>query len=328
MRGLCAASLLASLLAMAPFAAIAQTQNAPSPAGAWPAQQIRLIVPYSAGGTTDFFGRLAADYISKHTGQNVIVENRTGAGGNIGADIVAKAPPDGLTLGMITDGVLTTNPYLYNSMPFDPVKDIVVAAVIGEAPQVIVVGKNVPAATMQEFVALAKAKPGSINYASAGVGSSPQLSALQLERIAGIKMVHVPYRGAAPAVADLASGQVQMISVGVAPVISLVQAGQLRLLAATTKTRLPQLPDVPTAAEAGLPGYESTTWFAVIAPAATPAPINGMMRDMVAEPATRKRFNDNYLIAASPTVAQANKLMADAAATWEKVIKDAGIKLD
>ncbi|MDF2120604.1 tripartite tricarboxylate transporter substrate binding protein [Roseiarcaceae bacterium H3SJ34-1] len=332
MRGLCRTSLLATLLAMTPFVASAQTQSAPSATGAWPTQQIRLIVPYSAGGTTDFLGRLAADYISKRTGQNVIVENRTGAGGNIGADIVAKSAPDGLTLAMITDGVMTTNPYLYRSMPFDSAKDLVVAAIVGEAPQVIVVNKDVPAKTLQEFVALSKARPGSINYASAGIGSSNQLSALQLERIAGIKMVHVPYRGAAPAVADLASGQVQMISVGVAPVISLVQAGQLRLLAATTKKRMPLLPDLPTAAESGAPGYESTTWFGIVAPSATPAPIieriNGLMRDLVADPDTKKRFDDNYLIAWNLTPPEISKLVADQAAMWEKIIKEAGIKLD
>lgn len=325
-------ALLTALLALTSLAATARAQTTPSPTTTWPTQQIRLIVPYSAGGTTDFLGRLAADYISKHTGQNVIVENRTGAGGNVGADIVAKAAPDGHTLAMITNGVMTVNPYLYKVISFNSAKDLVVAAIVGEAPQVVVVAKDVPAKTLQEFVALAKAKPGSINYASAGVGSSNQLSALQLERIAGIKMVHVPYRGAAPAVIDLASGQVQMISVGVAPVISLVKDGQLRLLAATTQKRMPLLPDLPTASESGAPGYVSTTWFGIIAPAATPAPIieriNGLMRDLVAEPETKKRFDDNYLIAWNPTPAEARKLVSAEAAMWEKIIKDAGIRVD
>ena len=326
-------AIVAALLA--PFAIVIQASAqtpAAAPDAAWPTQQIRLIVPYSAGGTTDMLGRLAADYIGKRTGATVIVENRTGAGGNIGADIVVKAPPDGHTLAMVTNGVMTVNPSLYHAMPFDPATDLVVAAILGEAPQVVVVSKGVPAKTLQEFVALSKAKPGSINYASAGIGSSNQLSALQLERIAGIKMVHVPYRGAAPAVTDLASGQVQMMSVGVAPVISLVRDGQLRLLAATTEKRMPLLPDLPTASESGALGYESTTWFGVIAPAATPAPIvariNGLMRDLVADPDTKKRFDAAFLIAWSPTPAEARKLVATEAAMWRKIIKDAGIKVD
>lgn len=290
-----------------------------------------MIVPYSAGGTTDYLGRLAADEIAKQTGQQVIVENKTGAGGNIGTAAVAKADPDGLTLGMVVNTTMTVNPYLYKSMGFDPFKDLVIAAVLGEAPQVVVVNKNVPAKTLGEFVALAKAKPGSINYATAGAGSTNHLSALLLERLGGIKMTHVPYRGAAPAVQDLTSGVVQMFSVGAAPVINLVRNGDLKLLAATTKKRMPQLPDVPTAAEAGYPGYESTTWFGIVAPAATPRPIvdriNKMMRDLVAREDVKQRFDKSLLIAWSYSPEELQKLAKEEAATWEKLIKDAGITL-
>jgi len=310
------AASLAVWLALVPCVAMAQANET------WPTKQVRIVVPYSAGGTTDYLGRVVAEYIGKRTGQTATVDNRTGAGGNVGADQVAKAAPDGYTLAMVTNGVMTVNQFLYRSMPFDPAKDLVPVAIIAEAPQVVVVSKDLPAKNLQEFIALAKAKPGTINYASAGVASTNHLSALQLERIAGIKMVHVPYRGAAPAVADLATNQVQMISVGVAPVIGLVEAGQLRLLAATTPKRMPLLPDLPTATEAGAPGYESTT------PAPVIERINALMREMIAEPDVKKRFDENYLLAWNPTPAQARKIVADEAALWGRIIKDAGIKLE
>ncbi|HEY8580854.1 MAG TPA: tripartite tricarboxylate transporter substrate binding protein [Beijerinckiaceae bacterium] len=298
----------------------------------WPTQQVRLIVPYAAGGTTDYLGRLAAEHISRVTGQSVIVENRTGAGGNIGADIVAKSAPDGRTIAMVTNGVLTVNQFIYRKMPFDPNKDLVTAAILGEAPQVVVTPKSFPADTMKDFIAYAKANPGGINYGTAGVGSSNHLSALQLERIAGIKLTHVPYRGAAPAVTDLTTAHIQMMSVGVAPVISLVEAGQLKLIAATTKERMPQLPDLPTATEAGAPGYESTTWFGIIAPAATPEPIlrriNEHMRTLLDRPDVQKVFRDQYLVAWRMNLAETRKHVIDETAMWGKLIREAGIKLD
>lgn len=301
-------------------------------AQAWPSQRIRMIVPYAAGGTTDYLGRLAADEISKKTGQQVVVENRTGAGGNIGSSAVAKSAPDGLTLGMLVNSSLTVNQHLYTNMGYDPLKDLVVAAILAEAPQVVVVPKDLPAKTLAEFVALAKAKPNSINYATAGAGSTNHLSALLLSRLAGIQMAHVPYRGAAPAVADLTSGVVQMFSVGVAPVAGLVEGGQLRLLAATTSQRLPQLPDLPTAAEAGVPGYLSTSWFGIVTPAGTPREIvdriNIMMRELVAQPETKKKFDQAYLIAWNPTPEEARKIVIDEAAMWEKVVKEAGVKVE
>ncbi len=301
-------------------------------AQSWPSQRVRMIVPYAAGGTTDYLGRLAADEISKRTGQQVIVENRTGAGGNIGSAAVAKSPPDGLVLGMLVNSSLTVNQHLYANMGYDPLKDLIVAAILAEAPQVIVVPKDLPVKTLGEFVALAKAKPNSLNYATAGAGSTNHLSALLLSKLTGITMAHVPYRGAAPAVADLNAGIVQMFSVGAAPVAGLVQAGNLRLLAATTKQRLPQLPDLPTAAEAGVPGYESTSWFGIVAPAGTPREIidriNTMMRDLVAQPGTRKRFDDAYLIAWSHTPDELRKIVAAEAAMWETVVKEAGVKIE
>jgi tripartite-type tricarboxylate transporter receptor subunit TctC len=310
----------------------AATSISPSAAQTWPGQRVRMIVPYAAGGTTDFLGRIAADEISKRTGQQVIVENRTGAGGNIGSAAVAKSTPDGLTLGMLVNSSLTVNQHLYSNMGYDPLKDLVVAAILGEAPQVIVVNKDLPVKTLGEFIALAKAKPNTLNYASAGAGSTPHLSALLLSRLAGIQMAHVPYRGAAPAVADLTAGVVQMFSVGAAPVASLVQAGQLRLLAATTAKRMPQLPDLPTAAEAGVPGYLSTSWFGIVVPTGTSRDIveriNTMMREFVEQPETKKKFDQAYLIAWSHSPDELRKIVAEEADMWGKVVKEAGVKIE
>ena len=301
-------------------------------AQSWPSQRVRMIVPYAAGGTTDFLGRLAADEISKKTGQQVIVENRTGAGGNIGSAAVAKSTPDGLTLGMLVNSSLTVNQHLYANMGYDPLKDLVTAAILGEAPQVIVVPASLPVKTLGEFVALARAKPNSLNFATAGAGSTNHLSALLLSKLTGITMAHVPYRGAAPAVADLTSGVVQMFSVGVAPVAGLVEGGKLRLLAATTATRMPQLPDLPTAAEAGVSGYLSTSWFGIVAPAGTPREIidriNAMMREMVAQPEMKARFDKSYLIAWSHAPDALRKIVADEAAMWGKIVKEFGVKVE
>jgi tripartite-type tricarboxylate transporter receptor subunit TctC len=304
----------------------------PASAQSWPGQRVRVIVPYAAGGTTDYLGRLAAEEISRRTGQQVVVENRTGAGGNIGSAAVAKSAPDGLTLGMLVNSSLTVNQHLYANMGYDPLKDLVVAAILGEAPQVIVVNKDLPVKTLAEFIALAKAKPNSLNYASAGAGSTPHLSALLLSRLAGIEMAHVPYRGAAPAVADLTAGVVQMFSVGAAPVASLVEAGQLRLLVATTAQRMPQLPNLPTAAEAGVPGYLSTSWFGIVAPTGTPGDIitriNVMMREFVSQPETKKKFDQAYLIAWTHTPEELRKIVEEEAVMWGKVVKEAGVKID
>ncbi len=317
-------ALTLSLLAVAG----AHAQSAPN----WPTQTIRMIVPFAPGGTTDFLARLSAEALGAKLGQTVIVENRPGAAGNVGTDAVAKAAPDGYTLAFITTNNLAINQFMFKTMPYDPIKDLAPVAVIAEAPQILVVGKDVPARDLREFIALAKAKAGGLNYASAGLGSTPHLAAVQFTRMAGVEMAHVPYRGAAPAVNDLASGQVQLLSVGVAPVAGLIEGGQLRALAAATKERMPLLPNLPTASEAGLPGYESTTWFGLVAPAATPAPIieriNAILRDMVADPKVKERFDRAFLLPMSLTPDGFRKLIADEVPKWEKIVKDAGVTME
>ncbi len=305
--------------------ALAQVPN-------WPTQPIRIVVPSAAGGTTDFLARVAGEYLTSRLGQPVIIENNTGAGGNVGTAMVARAAPDGHTFGFITTNNLAINQFLFKTLPYDPIKDLAPVAIVAEAPQILVVSKTVPAQNLKDFIALLKAKPNSMNYASAGLGTTPHLAAVQFMRLADVQMTHVPYRGAAPAVTDLASGQVQFLSVGAAPVAGVMASGDVRALAAATRTRMASLPDLPTAAEAGLPGFESTTWFGLVAPAKTPAPIiarvNALMNEWVKDPKVQERYSKAFLLPMSMSPDEFTKFVADEAAKWEKIVAAAGVKMD
>ncbi|MBX9758417.1 MAG: tripartite tricarboxylate transporter substrate binding protein [Beijerinckiaceae bacterium] len=328
----CFAGLAGLVAGVAALAASAPMDHAHAQTPNWPTQAIRVVVPSAAGGTTDFLARVSAEFLSSRLGQPVIIENNTGAGGNVGTASVARAAPDGHTLGFISTNNLAINQFLFKSMPYDPIKDLAPVAVVAEAPQVLVVAKNVPAQNLKEFIALLKAKPNSLNYASAGPGTTPHLAAVQFMRLADVQMTHVPYRGAAPAVTDLAAGQVQVLFVGAAPVAGVMESGDVRALAAATKARMPLLPNLPTAAEAGLPGFESTTWFGLVAPAKTPKPIvdrlNALMREWVADPKTKERFDKAYLLPMSMSADEFTKFVADEATKWEKIVADAGVKMD
>ena len=227
----------------------------------YPNKPVRLIVPFSPGGIVDIVARLTVEQLDRTLGQRVIVENKPGAGGNIGADALAKAAPDGYTLGLLSQGIVTTNRWLFKDMPFDPLIDLVAIAPIADSPQVVAVHSGVPAADIGAFIALAKRAPGTINYASAGNGTGPHFAAVHFARLAGVEMVHVPYRGAASAMADLATGQVQTILIGLAAFQEQMKAGTVRALAVMAQARLKALPDVPTMAEAGFSGYELTSWL-------------------------------------------------------------------
>ena len=323
-------TILAGLSGIAALCASALAAHAQTPN--WPSQPIRIIVPSAAGGTTDFLARVSGEFLTSRLGQPVIIENNTGAGGNVGTASVARAAPDGHTLGFISTNNLAINQFLFKSLPYDPIKDLAPVAVVAEAPQILVVSKNVPAKNLREFIDLLKAKPNSMNYASAGPGTTPHLAAVQFMRLAGVEMTHVPYRGAAPAVTDLASGQVQMLSVGAAPVAGVMASGDVRALAAATKTRMPLLPDLPTAAEAGLPGFESTTWFGLVAPAKTPRPIverlNALMREWVEDPRVRERFDKAYLLPMNMSADAFGQFVVEEAGKWEKIVAAAGVKMD
>jgi len=301
-------------------------------AQSYPTRPVRLIVPASAGGVTDLVARIAADYLSAKMKQQFVVENRTGAGGNIATDAVAKAEPDGYTLGLLASGNVVINPYIYKSMPFDAKTDLIPVAAIAEAPQVLAINKDVPAKSLKDLIELGKQKPDGLSYATAGAGTSMHLAGDQFARLAGIKIVHVPYRGAAPAVTDVVSGTVQIIPVSAGPIMGFVRSGQLRVLAAASPRRLKHFPDVPTSAEAGLPGYEMTTWFGLFAPKGTPDSIvktlNQAVQEMLSDPASVKRLEDNFLDLMPMGQPQFAKLVASEFPKWEKAVESAGIKAE
>ena len=312
-------------MALYPAAAFAQTSSP-----AWPSQPIRMIVPVAAGGVTDMLGRLAAEHIKAKTGQSVVVENRPGAGGNTGLAAVVAAAPDGYTLGQVAVNNVNMNQFLYKSMPFDPIKDLVPVAAIGDAPQILAISAKVPATTLTEFIAWAKANPDKANYGSAGTGSTVHLAADQITRQAGLKFAHVSYRGAGPAVTDLVGGNVQMMVVAAALVVEHAKAGSLRLLAAASQHRLPLLPDLPTTAEAGLSVYDTANWFGLVAPKGTPKPIvyrlNAIVVSMADDPEIAKRFAANYILPMKLSPEAFAGMIARDTPKWEKIIKDAGIQ--
>jgi tripartite-type tricarboxylate transporter receptor subunit TctC len=236
---------------------------------AWPARSVRFIVPFSAGGSTDVIARMVGQKLSQRWGQPVVIENRAGAGGNIGADLVAKSPGDGYTL-LFASGSIAINPHIYKHMPFDTEKDLVPITNVASGPMLVVVADRSPIRSIRDLVAAAKAKPGSINFGSAGVGSQVHMAGESFANAAHVELTHVPYKGEAVAYTDLIGGQIQMMVGNFAAASALLGPGRLRALAVTAKTRSPQLPDVPTAAESGLPGFENIGWFGLFAPAGTP----------------------------------------------------------
>jgi len=296
----------------------------------WPTKVVRVVVPFAPGGTTDILGRLMAQKLSEEYGQQFIVENKAGAGGNIGADAVAKSDPDGYTFVIGTPGPHVINQYIYKNQPFDGAKDIVPVIVIARVPNLISVNPDVKAKTLQEFIALAKANPGKLSYASPGNGSTGHVATELLKSMAGIDLVHVPYRGSAPALTDVMGGRVEMSLDNLPAVQPFVEGGKLRALAVTTAKRWPELPDVPTVAEAGVPGYEASSWFTIAAPAKTPADIiarvNKSVNTYMADPEMIAKMRK---LGADPVGGSPDdmaKLMADENVKWKKAIEFAGLK--
>ncbi len=312
-----------ALVATAIVAGPALAQN-------YPAKPIRIVVSTSAGGVTDLSARILGNYITAKTGQTVVIDNRAGAGGNIAMDAVAKSAPDGYTLGVANTGNIVINPYLYRYMPYDPLNDLVPVAPIGMVPLFLIVNAKVPAKNLQEFVAYAKKEK--ISYGSAGTGTTPHLAADAFVRRAGLDMVHVPYRGSAPATMDVISGNIPMTFVSMGPHIEFVHKGAIRVLGVATPKRAPYLPDVPTFAEQGFPGFEATTWFALFAPRGTPKAIveqlNGYARALYDDPATKGRLEANFVDPMIMNADQFGALVKADAARWEKIVKEAGVKLD
>ncbi|HET7200632.1 MAG TPA: tripartite tricarboxylate transporter substrate binding protein [Burkholderiales bacterium] len=299
---------------------------------AYPARTVRLVAGTAPGGITDYLARLSAEGLSEQLGRQVVVENKSGATGNVAIEHVAKSPADGYTLLLVAGGNVVITPFLYRSLPFDPLNDIVPVFNVAGAPQLLVVPGTLPVKSLADFIALAKANPGKLNYASAGPGSTTHLAGDHFARLAGVQLVHVPYRGAGPAITDLVAGRVQMLSVGLGPVRAHLKSGALRALAAASRTRLAAAPEVPTSAEAGLPGYEMTTWFGIFAPKGTSPEIvsrlNSAMQAVIDDPGVRKRMLESGIEPIGGSAqAFAERVRSDYRA-WEQVVRASGVKLD
>jgi tripartite-type tricarboxylate transporter receptor subunit TctC len=297
----------------------------------YPTKPIKLLVPFPAGSGSDLVARIIADFMGGTSGQPVTVENRVGAGGNLGMDAVAKSVPDGYTLAVAAASNIVINPFLYKNLPFDPILDFAPVAPIAEATLTLSISSTVPARSFGEFISLAKAKPGSLNYGSAGVGSISHLSAVQFARAAGIDIVHVPYRGIVQAVTDLVAGHIQMMAGPVGPVMGSMPSDRLRVLAAFAPKRLPYLPDVPTATESGLPDDDLiTTWFGLFAPRATPKDVlrtlGGYMGAAGEDTVVRKRLIGNYLLPMRMSPEGFATQIARDFAKWKRVVQIAGIQ--
>jgi tripartite-type tricarboxylate transporter receptor subunit TctC len=304
----------------------------PALAQSYPAKPLKVIVSTSAGGITDLAARIFGAHVTAKSGQPVVIENRPGASGNIAMDAVAKATPDGYTLGVANTGNIVINPYLMRYMPYDPLNDLLPVAPIGTVPLFLVINANLPAVTLAEFIAYAKAQPDKVSYASAGVGTTPDLAAHELSRRAGLKLVFVPFRGTAPAVAAVLGGDVQVTFVSMGPHMEFVRQGKLRVLAAATPMRVPYLPHVPTFAEQGFAGFEISTWFALFAPRATAKEIvdqlSGYVRDLARDADAHKVLAANFVDPAIMTAAEFADLVRADAVKWKQIVHDAGVTVD
>jgi tripartite-type tricarboxylate transporter receptor subunit TctC len=315
---------IVGLLAMA-FASAAQAQT-------YPDRPIRLIAPFPAGGLADVLARAVGDQMTKSMGQTIVVENRAGAGGNTGALAVATAAPDGYTLLMSSAGILTANPFLYSKMPFNAETAFIPISNVAEMSMLVVVHPKVEAKTLKELVALAKARPGKLNFGSPGIGTTGHLGLAMLMHAAGVKITHVPYRGAAPSVQDLLAGQIDGVVDNPPTVISHIQSGKLRPLAVAAKARMPLLPDVPTAAEAGVANYEASSWFGIAAPAGTPPAIIERLHKEIAAavrtPAMQERFAKTGARLVGDTPQHFAAQIRAERQRWGEIIKAAGIKAE
>ncbi len=310
----------------------ASLSTAQTAAQNYPQKPIRMIVPFTPGGSTDILARSIGQELSKAWGQSVIIENIAGAGGSIGADKVAKSPADGYTLLMGHIGTLAVNPSLYPKLPYNPVKDFAPVAWVARVPNVLVVNPNVPAKSVQELVALAKSKPGQLSYGSGGNGSAANLATEYFKMQTETAILHIPYRGTAPAVTDLMGGQIQMLFTGAPAVMGQVKNGQLRALAVSSPKRLDALPDLPTVAEAGYKNFEADQWYGVVAPAGTPRDIvlklNQQINVALNSAELKKRLTTEGAVATPETPEAFGKLIAQEIERWRPVITSGRVKAD
>jgi len=310
------------ILATAP--AWAQTDN-------YPSKPIRLISPFPPGGSVDFVARLTAAKASEFLGQQVVVENRSGASGNIGTEIVARSAPDGYTL-VLNTTPLVSNTFLYKKLPYDPINDFAPIMLVSSSQSVLAVHPSMPVRTVKELLALARAKPGQLNYGSAGPATNPHISGELFNYLGKVNIVVVHYKGGGPALIAAMSGEVGIVFANFAETSGHVKAGKLRALGVTSSKRAPTLPDVPTIAEAGLPGYEFTTWHGILAPKGTPRPIvtllNDRLKKSLAAPDQAKRFADHGLDVIASTPEEFTAFIAAEYSRWGKVIRERGMRAE
>ena len=297
----------------------------------YPERPVRIVAPFAPGGLADVLSRAVGERLQKQLGQPFVVENRPGAGGNIGADLVARAEPDGYTMLMSSAGILTINQFLYSAMPFDPATALTPVSVVADMPMLLVVRRELAARDVREFLALARSTPGGLFYGSPGHGTTGHLGMELFMHASGVKLQHVPYKSAAEAVQAALAGQTQAMFDNPPTVMAQIRAGGLRALGVAARQRIPQLPDVPTIAEGGVAGFEASSWFGLVVPARTPAPIVERLAAETAkalqDPEMRARFDQlgARLVGNSP--AQFSQLVARERAAWGEVIRSAGIKL-
>ncbi|CAM3416274.1 LacI family transcriptional regulator [Bordetella sputigena] len=323
-------SLSLRLAAYATGAFIAASTAPVHAADTYPAKPVTIIVPFGAGGVADAIPRIVGQKLNEMWGVPVIIENRPGASGNLGMGQVARAAADGYTLGLAPAGNLTVNPLLYTNLNFDTAHAFAPITLLATSPNILVVNPAVPAQDFKSFIEYAKSKPGKLNFASPGAGSGAHLAGELLNQSAGISTMHIPYNGMAPAVTDVVAGNVDMMFAGVSTVLPFIRGGKLRALAIAGPHRLPQLPDVPTVAESGYPGFDVTSWYGLVAPAKTPpAVLAKLERDIATvlkDPAVRQKFEDQGVEPANMSSQAFAAMIQDESRKWAGIVKTAGIK--
>lgn len=300
-------------------------------AQSWPTKPIKLIVPYPPGGGTDVIARIVQEPLAKELGQQVIIDNRGGAGGSIGSALAAQSPSDGYTV-LFTLSSHTINPAIYSKLPFDTEKDFSSVVTVASLPQILVANPNFPAKTVKEVIEMAKAKPGSISYASVGNGSPGHLAGAMMATDAGVEMTHIPYRGGGPAVTDVIAGQVPLLWVSIPAAAQFVKSGKLKALAVSTVKRSAVFPDVPTMVESGFKGFEVDSWYAMFVPAKTPQAIidrlNKATVNVLAQPEVKEKLLGQGAEAVGDSPAQLSGVVKKEIAKWKQVVKSANIKVD
>ena len=317
-------------LALALGAALAPGARAQAPE-AWPARPIRFILPFPPGGGTDILGRLIAERLTAGLGQPVVTENRGGAGGNVGAEAAARSAPDGYTIVLVAP-TIAISPSLYSKLGYDPVKDFAPVSLVATVPNVMITNPSVPANTLGEFIVVAKSRPGEMNFGSGGSGTSNHLAGELFNIVAGVKLVHVPYKGVNLAMNDVLSGRVQLVFIGVPAAAPHIRAGKLRALALVAPRRSSVLPEVPTAAEAGLPNFEVTTWYGILAPAGTQKAVvtrlNAELARIMHAPEMKEKLDAMATDPVTSTPEEFEGLIKREIAKWGAVVRQAGLKAD